>query len=60
VHQIKSGAVRSYKLLYVARSAHSTSPVIFFGQVISGKHRFTEEAIVNTAVRLDGRPRGAR
>src|SRR4051794_27756634 len=54
VYQIKSGAVRSYKLLSDGRrqigAFHLAGDI--FGLVNGGEHRFTAEAIVNTSVRL--------
>jgi len=54
VYQIKSGAVRTYKLLSDGRRQISAFhlPGDIFGLVNSGEHRFTAEAIVNTTVRL--------
>jgi len=54
VYQVKSGAVRSYKLLGDGRrqigAFHLAGDI--FGLVIGGEHRFTAEAIVDTTVRL--------
>ena len=54
VYQVKSGAVRSYKLLSNGRrqigAFHLAGDI--FGLENGSEHRFTAEAIVNTAVRL--------
>jgi CRP/FNR family nitrogen fixation transcriptional regulator len=54
VYQVKSGAVRSYKLLSDGRrqigAFHLTGDI--FGLENGGEHRFTAEAIVDTTVRL--------
>jgi CRP/FNR family transcriptional regulator, nitrogen fixation regulation protein len=54
VYQVMTGAVRSYKLLSDGRrqigAFHLTGDI--FGLEIGGDHRFTAEAIVDTAVRL--------
>src|SRR6516225_6407245 len=54
VYQVKSGAVRSYKLLSDGRrqigAFHLTGDI--FGLENSQEHRFTTEAIVDTTVRL--------
>src|ERR1700754_421827 len=54
VYQVKSGAVRSYKLLSDGRrqigAFHLAGDI--FGLENGGEHRFTAEAIVNTTVRL--------
>src|ERR1700754_2991542 len=54
VYQVISGAVRSYKLLSDGRrqigAFHLTSDI--FGLENSKVHRFTAEAIVDTALRL--------
>src|ERR1700754_36402 len=54
VYQVKSGAVRSYKLLYDGRrqmgALHLAGDII--GLENGGEHRFTAEAIVDTTVRL--------
>src|SRR5215469_12020755 len=54
VYQVKSGAVRSYKLLSDGRrqigAFHLTGDI--FGLENGGEHRFTTEAIVDTTVRL--------
>jgi CRP/FNR family nitrogen fixation transcriptional regulator len=54
VYQVKSGAVRSYKLLSDGRrqigAFHLAGDI--FGLENGGEHRFTAEAIIDTAVRL--------
>ncbi|WNV07779.1 helix-turn-helix domain-containing protein [Tardiphaga sp. 709] len=54
VYQVKSGAVRSYKLLSDGRrqigAFHLAGDI--FGLENGGEHRFTAEAIVDTTVRL--------
>jgi len=54
VYQVKSGAVRSYKLLCDGRrqigAFHLAGDI--FGLENGGEHRFTAEAIVDTTVRL--------
>lgn len=54
VYQVKSGAVRSYKLLTDGRrqigAFHLTGDI--FGLENGSEHRFTAEAIVDTTVRL--------
>src|SRR3979409_1939667 len=54
VYQVKTGAVRSYKLLSDGRrqigAFHLASDI--FGLENGSEHRFTAEAIVNTTVRL--------
>lgn len=54
VYQVKTGAVRSYKLLSDGRrqigAFHLAGDI--FGLENGGDHRFTAEAIVNTTVRL--------
>jgi len=54
VYQVKSGAVRSYKLLSDGRrqigAFHLAGDI--FGLENGGEHRFTTEAVVDTAVRL--------
>src|SRR5882724_1244095 len=54
VYQVKTGAVRSYKLLSDGRrqigAFHLAGDI--FGLENGGTHRFTAEAIVNTTVRL--------
>jgi CRP/FNR family transcriptional regulator, nitrogen fixation regulation protein len=54
VYQVKSGAVRSYKLLSDGRrqigAFHLADDI--FGLANGGEHRFTAEAIVDTTVRL--------
>jgi CRP/FNR family nitrogen fixation transcriptional regulator len=54
VYQVKSGAVRSYKLLSDGRrqigAFHLAGDI--FGLTNGGEHRFTAEAIVDTTVRL--------
>jgi CRP/FNR family nitrogen fixation transcriptional regulator len=54
VYQVKSGAVRSYKLLSDGRrqigAFHLAGDI--FGLENGSEHRFTAEAIVNTTVRL--------
>ena len=54
VYQVKSGAVRSYKLFSDGRrqigAFHLAGDI--FGLENGGEHRFTTEAVVDTAVRL--------
>ena len=54
VYQVKSGAVRSYKLLSDGRrqigAFHLAGDI--FGLENGGEHRFTTEAVVETTVRL--------
>jgi len=54
VYQVKSGAVRSYKLLSDGRrqigAFHLAGDI--FGLENGGEHRFTAEAVVDTTVRL--------
>ena len=54
VYQVMTGAVRSYKLLSDGRrqigAFHLTGDI--FGLEIGDEHRFTAEAVVDTAVRL--------
>ena len=54
VYQVKSGAIRSYKLLFDGRrqigAFHLAGDI--FGLENGGEHRFTAEAIVDTTVRL--------
>lgn len=54
VYQVKSGAVRSYKLLSDGRrqigAFHLAGDI--FGLENGGEHRFTTEAVVDTTVRL--------
>jgi len=54
VYQIKTGAVRTYKLLSDGRRQIGAFhlPGDIFGLVNGGEHRFTAEAIVDTTVRL--------
>jgi CRP/FNR family transcriptional regulator, nitrogen fixation regulation protein len=54
VYQIKTGAVRTYKLLSDGRRQIGGFhlPGDIFGLVNGGEHRFTAEAIVDTTVRL--------
>jgi CRP/FNR family nitrogen fixation transcriptional regulator len=54
VYQVKSGAVRSYKLLSDGRRQIGAFHLIgdIFGLENGTEHRFTAEAIVNTTVRL--------
>jgi CRP/FNR family transcriptional regulator, nitrogen fixation regulation protein len=54
VYQVKSGAVRSYKLLSDGRRQIGAFHLVgdIFGLENSSEHRFTTEAIVDTAVRL--------
>lgn len=54
VYQIKSGAVRSYKLLSDGRRQIGAFHLVgdIFGLENGGEHRFTTEAIVDTTVRL--------
>src|SRR4051794_4530959 len=54
VYQVKTGAVRSYKLLSDGRRQIGAFhlPGDIFGLVNGGEHRFTAEAVVDTTVRL--------
>lgn len=54
VYQVKSGAVRSYKLLSDGRRQIGAFHLVgdIFGLENGGEHRFTAEAIVDTTVRL--------
>jgi CRP/FNR family nitrogen fixation transcriptional regulator len=54
VYQVKSGAVRSYKLLCDGRRQIGSFHLVgdIFGLENGGEHRFTAEAIVDTTVRL--------
>ncbi len=54
VYQVKSGAVRSYKLLSDGRRQIGAFHLVgdIFGLENGGVHRFTTEAIVDTMVRL--------
>ncbi len=54
VYQVKSGAVRSYKLLSDGRRQIGSFHLVgdIFGLENGSEHRFTAEAIVDTAVRL--------
>src|SRR6201991_3831365 len=54
VYQVKSGAVRSYKLLSDGRRQIGAFHLIgdIFGLENSSEHRFTTEAIIDTTVRL--------
>ena len=54
IYQVKSGAVRSYKLLPDGRRQIGAFhvPGDIFGLENSGVHRFTTEALVDTTVRL--------
>src|ERR1051325_3625023 len=54
VYQVKSGALRSYKLLSDGRRQIGAFHLIsdIFGLENGGEHRFTTEAIVDTTVRL--------
>ena len=54
VYQVKRGAVRSYKLLTDGRRQIGAFHLVgdIFGLENGGEHRFTAEAIVDTAVRL--------
>ncbi|MBR0736005.1 helix-turn-helix domain-containing protein [Bradyrhizobium liaoningense] len=54
VYQVKSGAVRSYKLLSDGRRQIGAFHLVgdIFGLENSSEHRFTTEAIVDTTVRL--------
>ncbi|MGY4625659.1 helix-turn-helix domain-containing protein [Bradyrhizobium sp. USDA 4486] len=54
VYQVKSGAVRSYKLLSDGRRQIGAFHLVgdIFGLENGGEHRFTTEAIVDTTVRL--------
>ncbi|MCP3387591.1 helix-turn-helix domain-containing protein [Bradyrhizobium sp. CCGB12] len=54
IYQVKSGTVRSYKLLSDGRRQISAFhvPGDIFGLENSGVHRFTTEAVVDTTVRL--------
>jgi len=54
VYQVKSGAVRSYKLLADGRRQIGAFHLVgdIFGLENGGEHRFTAEAVVDTTVRL--------
>jgi CRP/FNR family nitrogen fixation transcriptional regulator len=54
VYQVKTGAVRSYKLLSDGRRQIGAFHLVgdIFGLENGGEHRFTAEAIVDTTVRL--------
>src|SRR6201991_1205657 len=54
VYQVKSGAVRSYKLLSDGRRQIGAFHLVgdIFGLENGGEHRFTTEAIIDTTVRL--------
>ena len=54
VYQVKSGAVRSYKLLSDGRRQIGAFHLVgdIFGLENGSRHRFTTEAIVDTIVRL--------
>ena len=54
VYQVRSGAVRSYKLLSDGRRQIGAFHLVgdIFGLENGGEHRFTAEAIVQTTVRL--------
>jgi CRP/FNR family nitrogen fixation transcriptional regulator len=54
VYQVKTGAVRSYKLLSDGRRQIGAFHLVgdIFGLENGAEHRFTTEAIVNTTVRL--------
>src|SRR3981081_1436091 len=54
IYQIASGAVRSYKLLSDGRRQIGAFHLVgdIFGLEIGNEHRFTAEAIVDTALRL--------
>ena len=54
VYQVKTGAVRSYKLLSDGRRQIGAFHLVgdIFGLENGGEHRFTAEAIVHTTVRL--------
>ena len=54
VYQVKTGAVRSYKLLSDGRRQIGAFHLVgdIFGLENGSEHRFTAEAIVNTTVRL--------
>src|SRR4030081_3755027 len=54
VYQIKTGAVRSYKLLSDGRRQIGAFHLVgdIFGLEIGTEHRFTAEAVVDTSVRL--------
>lgn len=57
VYQVKTGAVRSYKLLSDGRRQIVAFHLVgdIFGLEIGHLHRFTAEAVVDTTVRLTGR-----
>ena len=57
VYQVTSGAVRSYKLLSDGRRQIGAFHLVgdIFGLEIGTEHRFTAEAVVDTAVRLTKR-----
>src|SRR6187401_364688 len=54
VYQVKTGAVRSYKLLSDGRRQIGAFHLVgdIFGLENGAEHRFTADAIVNTTVRL--------
>src|ERR1700759_1941473 len=54
VYQVKTGAVRSYKLLSDGRRQINAFHLVgdVFGLENGSEHRFTAEAIVDTSVRL--------
>src|SRR4051794_27619336 len=54
VYQVKTGAVRSYKMLSDARRQIGAFHLVgdVFGLVNGGTHRFTAEAITQTTLRL--------
>lgn len=54
VYQVRSGAVRSYKLLSDGRRQIGAFHLVgdIFGLEIGTEHRFTAEAVVDTSVRL--------
>jgi CRP/FNR family nitrogen fixation transcriptional regulator len=57
VYQVTSGAVRSYKLLSDGRRQIGAFHLVgdIFGLEIGTEHRFTAEAVIDTAVRLTKR-----
>src|SRR3954462_4568837 len=57
VYQVTSGAVRSYKLLSDGRRQIGAFHLVghIFGREIGTEHRFTAEAVGDTAVRLTKR-----
>src|SRR3954464_10208887 len=54
IYQVAAGAVRSYKLLSDGRRQIGSFHLVgdIFGLEIGDEHRFTAEAVVETAVRL--------